>query len=62
MSQAILLQFFFLNIETTNNHYQKAKKSFQKRLLKGTKILLRKKNEKSINMPLKEKRREEMSI
>ena len=59
---------FFLDIETTHNHYKKAKKSFQKRLVKGTKILLRKKNEKSINMPLSDieifprKKREEMSI
>ena len=34
----------------TNNYYQKTKKSFQIRLVKGTKIFQRKKKTKGTNM------------
>ena len=35
-------KIFFLHIKMTNNYYQKTKKSFEKKHVKGTKIFLRK--------------------
>ena len=42
--------FFYIYIKMLTDYYQKNKESFQKRLLKGTKIFVKKKKTKSANM------------
>ena len=41
---------FFLYIKMTNKYYQKKKKSFKKKHVKGSKIFLTKKKTKGVNM------------
>ena len=46
----IFFHNFFIYIKMLTDYYQKNKESFQKRLLKGTKIFVKKKKTKKANM------------